>query len=184
MILQFLSIQNVLVILDKFAQLSGLNINHKKSDAIWIGCLKNNNYKVGNVNWKLFPNNTIKILGITFSPAIPLEEMTCNWDEKMKKIESSIRAWKMRGLSMIGRNLIVKTLLASQLTYIATAINIPDQIVSKINTMFLKFIWNRREVVKRNTIIADFDMGGIKIFHVKSFLNSLKMSWIKKDRKQ
>ena len=64
-----------------------LCINHKKSDAIWIGSLKNNDYKIGNVNWKLFPGNIIKILGITFSPNIPLEEMNCNWDEKMKKIE-------------------------------------------------------------------------------------------------
>ena len=171
---------NVLTILDRFAQLSGLCINHKKSDAIWIGSLKNNDYKIGNVNWKLFPDNTIKIVGITFSPNIPLEEMNRNWDEKMKKIESSIRAWKMQGLSMIGRNLIVKTLLASQLTYIATAITIPDDVVRKINNMFVKFIWNRGEAVKRNTAIADFDMGGIKMFHVNSFFNSLKMSWIKK----
>ena len=44
--------------------------------------LKNNDYKIGNVNLKLFPDNTIKILGITFSTNIPLEEMNCNWDEK------------------------------------------------------------------------------------------------------
>ena len=86
----------------------------------------------------------------------------------------------MRGLSMIGRNLIVKTLLASQLTYIATAITIPDEVVRKINAMFVKFIWNRGEAVKRDTVIADFDMGGIKMFHVSSFFNSLRMSWIKK----
>ena len=82
----------------------------------------------------------------------------------MKKIESSIRAWKMRGLSMIGRNLIVKTFLASQPTYIATAITIPDDVVRKIDNIFVKFIWNRGEVVKRNTAIADFVTGGIKSF--------------------
>jgi len=174
------SLQNTLAILDHFAQLSGLCVNHSKSDAIWIGSLKNNNHKVGNVNWKLYPENNIKILGITFSPNTPLEEMNCNWDAGIRKIECAIRAWKMRGLSMIGRNLIVKTLLASQLTYFATAIAIPDEVVSKINSMFLSFVWNRREAVKRNTIIADFDMGGIKMFHVKSFFDSLKMSWIKK----
>ena len=53
-------------------------------------------------------------------------------------------------------------------------------VVRKMNNMFVKFIWNRGEAVKRNTAIADFDMGGIKMFHVNSFFNSLKMSWIKK----
>ena len=106
--------------------------------------------------------------------------MNCNCDEKMKKIESFIRAWKMQGLSMIGRNLIVKTLLASQLTYIATAITIPDDVVRKINNMFVKFIWNRGEAVKRNIAIADFGICGIQMFHVNTFFNSLKMSLIKK----
>jgi hypothetical protein len=48
------SFQNVLSILNKFAQLSGLCLNHNKSDAIWIGSLKNNHFITGNVNWKLF----------------------------------------------------------------------------------------------------------------------------------
>ena len=85
----------------------------------------------------------------------------------MKTIEAPFGLGKW--LSMIGRNLFVKTLLASQLTYIATAITIPEDVVRKINSMFVKFIFNRGEAVKRNTAIADLDMGGIKMFHVNSF---------------
>ena len=77
-------------------------------------------------------------------------------------------------------NLIVKTLLASQLTFIATAIHIPDNVVSKLNTMFFKFVWNRNEAVKRKTIISDFDDGGINMFYVSGFFDSLKLSWVKK----
>jgi hypothetical protein len=46
--------------------------------------------------------------------------------------------------------------------------------------MFTKFIWSRAECVKRKTTISDYKMGGIKMFHVKSFFESLKLSWIKK----
>lgn len=174
------SLDHALTVLNEFATLSGLRINHGKSDAIWIGSLKNNTFKHGNVHWKLSPDNAIKVLGITFSPDTPLEKMNCNWDNKMNKIECSIRAWKMRGLSMIGRNLIVKSLLASQLTFIATAIHIPENITVKLNTMFIKFIWNRNEAVKRKTAISDYNMGGINMFHVSSFFDSLKMCWVKK----
>ena len=99
----------------------------------WIS--KNNDYSVGDINWKLAPNNTIKIWGVTFSPNIPIDNIECNWISKMNKIECTIRAWKMRGLSMIGRNLIVKALLASQFSYIVAVINIT--VISKLHNIFL-----------------------------------------------
>ena len=173
-------IKEVINIFDDFSRVSGLSVNHAKSDAVWIGSLKNNNFSVGNVNWKLSPNNTVKILGVTFSPSIPVEQITCNWEDKMIRIECSIRAWTMRGLSMIGRNLIVKTLLASQLSYLAPVLNFPEKIMNKLNTIFFKFVWNRAEAVKRCTIIADYEQGGINMFNVKIFFDSLKLSWIKK----
>ena len=69
---------------------------------------------------------------------------------------------------MIGRHLIVKSLLASQLTFIATAIHIPENVTVKLN-MFIRFIWNRNKAVKRKTAISDYDIGGINMFHVSSF---------------
>ena len=53
-------------------------------------------------------------------------------------------------------------------------------IITKPHKMFFKFIWNREEAVKRNTVIADYDKGGINMFHIKVFFDSLKLSWIKK----
>ena len=173
-------ILEIIDMFDTFSRLSGLTVNHAKSDALWIGSQKNNNFSIGNVNWKLAPNNTVKILGVTFSPSTPVDKISSNWDDKMKKIECSIRAWKMRGLSMIGRNLVVKTLLASQLSYLAPILNFPDSFMNKLNRLFFKFIWNRGEAVKRNTIIADYEKGGINVFNVKLFFDSLKLSWIKK----
>jgi len=170
----------VLKIFEDFKGLSGLSINHTKTDGVYIGSLKNSLQRVGNINWKFAPNNTVKILGVTFSPSIPSNNLPCNWEDRMSKIERSIRAWKARGLSMIGRNIVVKTLLASQLAYIGTTTNIPEREINKLNKMLINFIWGREEAVKRNTVIADFDKGGINMFNIKMFLDSLKMSWIKR----
>ena len=49
----------------------------------------------------------------------------------------------------------------------------------KLNTLFITFIWNRNEAVKRKTAISDYDIGGINMFHVSSFFDSLKMCWVK-----
>ena len=46
---------------DEFSKLSGLAVNHAKSVAVLIGSLKINNLNGGNINWKLAPNNAIKM---------------------------------------------------------------------------------------------------------------------------
>ena len=46
-------IKEVINIFDDFSRLSGLSVNHAKTECI------------GNVSWKLSPNNTVKILGVT-----------------------------------------------------------------------------------------------------------------------
>ena len=46
--------------------------------------------------------------------------------------------------------------------------------------MFFKFIWGGSEKVKRTTLITDYECGGLKMIHFKSFLDSMKLTWIKK----
>ena len=48
-------------------------------------------------------------------------------------------------------------------------------IITKPHKMFFKFIWNREEAVKRNTVIADYDKGGINMFHIKVFFRFIKI---------
>ena len=51
---------------------------------------------------------------------------------------------------------------------------------NRVNKIFLKFVWGGSEKVKRTTMIADYEYGGLKMIHFKSFLDSLKLNWIKK----
>jgi hypothetical protein len=42
-----------------------------------------------------------------------------------------------------------------------------------------KFIWNGKpDKVKRNTLIGDFEKGGLKMIDIDSYFISLKVSWI------
>ena len=59
--------------------------------------------------------------------------------------------------------------MASQFTYIGSIIDLPQDFVNRINTMFFKFIWGGSEKVKRTTLITDYECGGLKMIHFKSF---------------
>ena len=58
------SITHMLSLLDKFKDLSSLEINTKKTEGMWLGCWKNNTQTPFGFHW---PRDPIKALGIFFS---------------------------------------------------------------------------------------------------------------------
>ena len=98
----------------------------------------------------------------------------------MDVIERSIRAWTMRNLTMVGKILIVKSLLVSKLSFIGSIMNLPTDFVNRVNKMFFKFVWGGSEKVKRTTLINGYDKGGLNMINLRDFLDSLKMNWIQK----
>ena len=132
------------------------------------------------MKWKLYPNNKVKALGITFSSTTSASKINENWEIKVDSIKSIIEAWKYRQLSMVGKILIVKSLMASQLTYISSVIILPEHVITQLNSLFHKFVWNKGERVKRKTLMLNYNQGGLRMVDLKSFLYSLQMSWVKK----
>lgn len=86
------SINNVIKVLDEFAVLSGLHLNKAKCDTVWIGANRYNKNQVGNIHWKFYPNNDIKILGVILNPCKKIEDMTANLEPKMESVEKAIRS--------------------------------------------------------------------------------------------
>ncbi len=173
-------IQEVLLILKEFELFSGLRLNVHKTEALWIGSNKANQAKPFGLNWKCGQNELIKSLGVYFSNKKPLSEIEENWIGKIELINKMINSWKNRHLTIVGRIAIVKSLLASQFTYIASIVSLPDNVVNEINTILFKFIWNSNEKVKRKTLIADLQNGGLKMIYFPHFEKSLKVAWIKR----
>ena len=100
--------------------------------------------------------------------------------KKVNSIKLIIEAWKYRQLSMVGKILIVKCLMASQLTYVSSVIVLPEHVITQLNSIFHKFVWRKGERVKRKTLMLNYDQGGLRMVDLKSFLYSLQMSWVKK----
>jgi len=173
-------IDYVLEILYQFSRVSGLKLNSTKTEAMWIGSQKKCQRKTQDLNWKLYPNNSVKSLGVHFSSNKPANTLSENWEAKVKKINNIINVWKMRDLTLVGKIIIIKSLLSSQLTFISSIINLPDHVIKDVNRTLFNFLWGRTEKVKRRTMINDYKDGGLKMLHLPSFLESVKFNWIKR----
>ena len=109
------SVTHLLNMLEKFASISGLQINTSKTEALWLGLWKNRQFTPFNFN---YPQDPICTLGVFFL-------LQLNFDDKLRNMERVFNAWKCRKLTLIGRINIVKTLALSKLIFNASNLYVP-----------------------------------------------------------
>ena len=78
----------------------------------------------------------VKILGVVFENgkrAINIDE---NWTGRIEKLTRIIQLWSKRDLSIMGKIVIVKCFLVSQLTYVMQSISLPEKVLIDVNRLF------------------------------------------------
>ena len=127
------SITHLLSLLDKFKSLSGLEINTKKTEGMWLGSWKNNTETPFGFRW---PRDPIKALGIFFSYDLN-KTNDLNFIEKIKNLEKTLNCWKRRNLTLYGKINIVKTFGLSKLIYNSSVLVIPENLIKEIDKLIL-----------------------------------------------
>ncbi len=87
--------------IETFGSMSGLRLNSKKTEALWIGSMVGNKEKLfpeKNFKWR---EKKVKALGVWLStdPSITLN---INYREKTDKIRNILSNWKYRRLTLLG----------------------------------------------------------------------------------
>ena len=107
------SVRQLLKHLDKFKQISGLEINTNKTEALWLGCWRSRKDKPFGFKW---PQEPVYDLGIHFTYDLK-QAITLNFGEKLCSLEKTLNNWKKRNLTLIGQISIIKTIGLSKLLY-------------------------------------------------------------------
>ena len=175
------SLEETVKCFDSFYCVSGLKINKSKTKAVWVGSKKFSDHILcPNFNLK-WSHSNFRVLGLDFS--INLDAMVdINFSKKIKEVAKVLKSWEHRKLTLMGKITVIKTLALPKLIHLFTALpNLSETKLNHLNSMFFKFIWNgKSDKIKRNTLIGDFDLGGLKMIHLQSFIAYLKISWIKR----
>lgn len=90
--------------------------------------------------------------------------------------------WTKRDLTPIGKITIIKTLALPKLIHLFSALpDPPKQVLEELNKIFFKFIWGYKvEKLKRNTIVGNYDEGGLNMVHLASYISYIKLKWVKR----
>jgi hypothetical protein len=158
-----------------FGSLSGLMLNRNKTQRMWVGKLKNCKDKIKGIKWE---NKPIKALGIYFGHDIDkCDEL--NWEGKINQMKKILISWEKRNLTIIGKILIIKSLILPKFTFIASSCTVPERYTKEIESCCFKFIWKGKpDKIKRSVLINTYEKGGLNMVGIDSYFKSLKTSWV------
>lgn len=162
-------------LLEEFEKASGLKLNVKKTEAMWIGSLKSCEDQPFGVKWQ----TCIKFLRVHIPYDIKLS-VDKNFKQRLKKIKNVINLWKVRGLSIHGKVTIIKAFLLSKMIYPSSVLTTPPTIIQEFNTLLIHFLWNGKDKVTRRSTYSPYDSGGINMVDYENMVKALRLSWLKR----
>ena len=171
------SAQELFNLLDSFRISSGLSINWSKTEGMWIGSTRSNKTKPVGINW---PNEPIKPLGIFYTYDLKLLHENNNFLENLDNIKKLLNIWYSRGLSLYGKVTVIKSLVVPKVVYVSSLMSIPKDIITELNHLLLKFLWNGTDKVTRLPIINEYDRGGLNMIDLDCMIKPLRLAWLKR----
>ena len=169
------SVEKALSMVAEFKEISGLEINLQKTNAMWLGPLRNKRDPVCGIDTV----SKVKILGVWFSASENCVDD--NVEPVINRIKNIINSWAQRNLTIKGRIVVTKTLVASQLVYIALGSYIPNADLKVLQSLIMKFVWRGRPPkVAQRSLFQSIKHGGLNAVDVHNFYVSLRMTWIRR----
>ena len=135
--------------LDEFSKASGLKLNEKKTEALWIGSSIGNDKLFPPGKELKWPESKVKTIGLWLSVEPEIAALL-NYDGKVEKIRKILSCWKYRRLTLLGRITVLKSLAASQLVYLLSPLPSNYNALNQVNKLFYQFLWNGKgDKIKR-----------------------------------
>ena len=175
------SLHQLMLILKKFYNMSGLKVNEDKTKALWIGQLcksERKSCKGYNLDWEQKP---LKILGVTFTAEV-FDIWDHNLEDTLHKVNSLINVWSKRRLTFPGKITVIKSLILSKFTHLFLALpNPPGDFQKLLERKLYKFLWNNGpDRISRKNIVKNIQAGGLRMVNVCVFITSLKVTWLRR----
>lgn len=171
------SLEKAIETVEIFCKHAGSKINKKKTQCILLGNLKDRYTEFCNIS---VTNNAVRCLGIFIGHN---KEQCYNfyWLKIYEDIKKLFESWKKSKLTIFGKTCVVNFLAVSKLIYVGSILPIPENdLMKKMKNSIFNFIWNKRNLFRRDTIIGKQENGGIGLVHIELKLKALKASWVKR----
>ena len=173
-----LEIDNFCKILQHIETNTGLKVSYEKTSMYRVGSLAHTNamlYTCKDLRWT---NENIDTLGVKLS--ITGEIVNQNFDDVIAKMRSVASNWYNRGLTLIGKIVVINTLLTSLFVYKMTVMcDLSETQLKQANGIIHDFIWKGKKAkISARTLTKPYEDGGLKLTDLLAKQKSLHIAWI------
>ena len=175
------SVKNLLSTIRKFSKVSGLEVNCTKSECLLLNFEMNLDIQGDSLCGIPIVEN-LKILGHFFGKNRAICDFQ-NFYSKIAKFEKIEQIWNQRTLTIMGKNLLINSLLNSLFLFNAQIEMPPNDFVKIIDAKNKKFLWGGgTPKIAHHSIVGEIYEGGLKYKDLETvtlainykFLNRLK----------
>ena len=176
------SFSETTAVLKDFEKCSGLKVNYEKSVICRVGKNNGKNYTMeSEVNFKWLPKGTpFRYLGtsLAMDNTGQLVEQG-NFIFSEPHMRQRVEKLRYNNNSMLGKILIIKTMLASLFVYKFTLLPVPPAFLKKLDTFYYDFLWSgRRHKIAKRSMEQAISKGGFQMLNVYFQNMSLKFRWL------
>ena len=122
-----------------------------------------------NISWS---TTSIKITGVSFGSDSAVKT---TWNNIVQSTTKVLDLWKRRHLSLIGKVLVVNTIVFPKFYFVAPVYPILDWVIKETFKAVFSFIWgeNKPNLVARKVVVLDKDKGGLGLDDLKIKMDAL-----------
>ena len=175
------SFETCIEVIIRFGKRSGLFMNSGKTSVIWLGSKKNSDVRyLQHLGMEWNPHK-FRVLGVWFTNDLNNCE-NINYAEKFAETKKLFQAWMKRCITPLGRIAILKSLILSKLIHLWLLLpNPPEDFMDNLQKICYTFVWNdKQDKISRKTTHKSVKEGGLGLPNLKSFVQALKLTWIRK----
>ena len=142
-----------------------------------IGSTVGSNAKLYSKLPLIWSDGPIRVLSIDVYPDLQ-NTIHANYKDRKTRIENILKVWSTRSLSLLGKVLIINTLVVSQLVYCFQCLPTPDNnYLREIDSMVRDFVWNgKKSKISMSRLKYGYLQGGLKLVDLKLKAHSIKFS--------
>lgn len=162
------SFQATMDTLDVIYTSLGLKINYNKTCVYRIGSLANTNATLYTQKPIAWTNDPVKVLGIDIANDMQ-EVAQTNYELTISKVESVLRPWVHRGLTLSGKVMVINSLVASLFVYKMAALpSLPGEVIARYDKIIHNFLWNgKRAKISTDILVKPREHGGLRLVNLQ-----------------
>ena len=160
---------------------TGLRVSYDKTIVYRIGSLQYTDASIYTKKPLQWSDGDIQLLGISISNAA--KQRTNDYDLSIAKMQQIAQTWHYRLLTLMGKIMIVNTLMASLFVYkMAVLPDLGKHQIDKIDQIIHKFLWGgkKKGSYKLDILRNPKKHGGLKLVNFETKQASLKLQWVHK----